>query len=212
LMKLVEGVTLYDLLHETVSPPAGARLDRMLGVVLKVCDAVSFAHSRGVVHRDLHPRNVMVGSHGQVYVMDWGLAVRLGHGPVRPLPRADAGFGSGTPAYMAPEQAWGRDDQIDERTDVFGIGGILYELLTLRSPFSGATFHDVLTLARRCEVVPPDVSAPGSGLPAQLCDITMRALARDRHDRHPTVEALRDELAGVLRSGGRVRAARLSAR
>src|SRR5262249_43101312 len=188
LMKLVEGVTLHDLLHETASPRAGARLERMLGVVLKVCDAVSFAHSRGVVHRDLHPRNVMVGSHGQVYVMDWGLAVRLGERPVQTLPQGGAGCGSGTPAYMAPEQAWGRDDQIDERTDVFGIGGILYELLTLRSPFGGATFHDVLTLARRCEVVPPDVSAPGNGLPAQLCDITMRALAPDRHDRHPNGE------------------------
>jgi len=202
LMKLVEGSTLSDLLRETAAPPAGARLERLLGVVLKVCDAVSFAHSRGVVHRDLHPRNVMVGSHGQVYVMDWGLAVRLVQRPARVSPARGSAVGSGTPAYMAPEQAWGQDDQIDERTDVFGIGGLLYEVLTLRPPFGGNTFHDVLALARRCEVIPPDVLAPEGGLPAQLCDIVMRALAPDRHDRYPTVEALRDDLAGFLRSGG----------
>src|SRR5262249_43927184 len=76
LMKLVEGRTLSDLLHESTVPPTGLRLERLLGVVIKVCDAVSFAHSHGVIHRDLHPRNVMVGSHGQGYLMGWGLAIR----------------------------------------------------------------------------------------------------------------------------------------
>jgi serine/threonine-protein kinase len=202
LMKLVEGRTLSELLHETAAPAAGARLEQLLGVVLKVCDAMSFAHSRGVVHRDLHPRNVMVGSHGQVFVMDWGLAVPLGRTTgLEPTPPA-ATFGSGTPAYMAPEQAWGRDDEIDERTDVFGIGGILYEMLTLRPPFSASTFDETLALARRCEVAEPDVLAPESGPPAQLCDIAMRSLARDRRDRYPTVEAVRNDLASFARSGG----------
>jgi serine/threonine protein kinase len=196
LMKLVEGVTLSQRLHETGAPPSGTRLEHLLGVVLKVCDAISFAHSRGVIHRDLHPRNVMVGSHGQVYVMDWGLAVPRGASPTRRRP-AGAGFGSGTAAYMAPEQAWGRDEEIDERTDVFGIGGILYELLTLRPPFDGATFSDALAVARRCEVAPP-----AGALPAQLCDIVMQALSPDRDDRHQSVDALRDALAGFVRSGG----------
>jgi serine/threonine protein kinase len=196
LMKLVEGVTLSKLLHETGAPPSGARLEHLLDIILKVCDAISFAHSRGVIHRDLHPRNVMVGSHGQVYVMDWGLAVRRAAAPLRMRP-AGASFGSGTGAYMAPEQAWGRDEDIDERTDVFGIGGMLYEILTLRPPFGGPTFRDALALARRGEIVPP-----GGAVPAQLCDIVMRALSPDRNDRHPSVEALRDALAGFLRSGG----------
>ncbi len=200
LMKLVEGRTLGELLHESATPPAGERLERLLGAVLKVCDAVSFAHSRGVIHRDLHPRNVMVGSHGQVYVMDWGLAIRRD----QPRPEAPPGFafGSGTPAYMAPEQAWGRDAEIDERTDVFGIGALLYEMLTLRPPFAGTALEDVLETARRCAVVPPDVLAAASAPPARLCDIVMRALSADRGARHQTVDALRDDLEGFIRSGG----------
>jgi serine/threonine-protein kinase len=202
LMKLVEGRTLSDLLHESTAPPTGIRLERLLGVVVKVCDAVSFAHSRGVIHRDLHPRNVMVGSHGQVYLMDWGLAIRRDG----PRPRRESApvlaFGSGTPAYMAPEQAWGRDDEIDERTDVFGIGALLYEMMTLRPPFAGNDLRDVLEAARRCVVVAPDVVAAANGPPARLCEIAMRALAADRGDRHQTVDALRDDLESFLRSGG----------
>jgi serine/threonine-protein kinase len=202
LMKLVDGRTLADLLHESTTPPSGQRLEHLLGVVLKVCDAVSFAHSRGVLHRDLHPRNVMVGSHGQVYVMDWGLAMRRDRAgaPRPPLPRAS--FGSATPDYMAPEQAWGRDDEIDERTDVFGIGALLYEMLTLRPPFAGKTLAEVLEAARRCQIAPPDVAAPEHEPPARLCEVVMRALAPERGDRHPDVESLRDDLETVLRSGG----------
>jgi serine/threonine-protein kinase len=202
LMKLVEGRTLSDLLHESTTPPAGMQLERLLGVVVKVCDAVSFAHSRGVIHRDLHPRNVMVGSHGQVYLMDWGLAIRRDE----PRPQLKSApvlaFGSGTPAYMAPEQAWGRDDEIDERTDVFGIGALLYELITLRPPFAGNELGDVLEAARRCVVAAPDVVAAENAPPARLCEIVMRALAADRSERHQTVDALRDDLESFLRSGG----------
>jgi serine/threonine-protein kinase len=202
LMKLVDGRTLADLLRATPEPPSGLRLERLLGVVVKVCDAVSFAHSRGVIHRDLHAGNVMVGSYGQVYVMDWGLAVRRGgRTPARP-PFPGGAFGSGTPAYMAPEQAWGRDDEIDERTDVFGIGALLYEMLTLRSPFAGETFAEVLQAARDGRIVPPDQATPAHEPPARLCEIIVRALAADRAERHPTVDALRDDLEAVLRSGG----------
>jgi len=202
LMKLVDGRTLSDLLHASPEPPSGLQLERLLDVILKVCDAVSFAHSRGVIHRDLHPGNVMVGSHGQVYVMDWGLAVRRGRRLAPRPPFPGGGFGSGTPAYMAPEQAWGRDDEIDERTDVFGIGALLYEMLTLRAPFAGETLADVLQAARDGHVVPPERTAPGHEPPARLCEIVVRALAPDRAERHPTVDVLRDELEIVLRSGG----------
>lgn len=202
LMKHVEGRTLYEVLHETASPPSGARLERLLGVVLKVCDAMSFAHGRGVIHRDIHPRNVMVGTHGQVYVMDWGLAVRRDEIGRRGAALPGASFGSGTPAYMAPEQAWGRDDELDERTDVFGIGALLYEMLTLRPPFAGSTFREVLGEARDCWIAPPDTVVPENEPPARLCDVVMRALARDRRDRYPSVDALRDDLEDVLRSGG----------
>jgi serine/threonine protein kinase len=202
LMKLVEGRTLSDLLHESTTPPAGIQLERLLGTVIKLCDAVSFAHSRGVIHRDLHSRNVMVGSHGQVYLMDWGLAIRRDERRPGREPAPVLAFGSGTPAYMAPEQAWGRDDEIDERTDVFGLGALLYEMMTLRPPFAGSELNDVLEAARRCVVVAPDVVAAESGPPARLCEIVMRALAADRRERHQTVDALRDDLESFLRSGG----------
>lgn len=202
LMKLVEGRTLSDLLHESTTPPAGMQLERLLGVVVKVCDAVSFAHSRGVIHRDLHPRNVMVGSHGQVYLMDWGLAIRRDEPRPQRKSAPVLAFGSGTPAYMAPEQAWGRDDEIDERTDVFGIGALLYELITLRPPFAGNELGDVLEAARRCVVAAPDVVAAENAPPARLCEIVMHALAADRSDRHQTVDTLRDDLESFLRSGG----------
>jgi serine/threonine-protein kinase len=201
LMKLVEGQTLGSLLQEATEPPSGMRLERVLEVILKVCDAISFAHSRGVIHRDLHPRNVMVGSHGQVYVMDWGLAVRrdeLVPGDGTP---SDATFGSGTPAYMAPEQAWGRTNELDERTDVFGIGAMLYEMLTLRAPFE-SRHGDAISLARECRIVPPDEVVPASSPPARLCAIAMKALAKAREHRYQTVEALRDDVEGFLRSGG----------
>jgi serine/threonine-protein kinase len=202
LMKLIEGQTLGNLFQETGAPPSGTRLERLLDVVLRVCDALSFAHSRGVIHRDLHPKNVMVGSHSQVYVMDWGLAVRRDEPPAAVDMPPGATFGSGTPAYMAPEQAWGRSNEIDERTDVFGIGVILYEMLTLRAPFEAATYADAIMLARQCRVVPPDEAAPASSTPARLCDIVMRALARAREERYQTVQALRDDVEGFLRSGG----------
>jgi len=206
-MKLVEGRTVSDLIHEAAAPPAGERLERLLDVVLKVCDALSFAHSRGIVHRDLHPRNVMVGTHGQVYVMDWGLAVRREELAMRDAAALVPTFGSGTPAYMAPEQAWGRVHEIDERTDVFGIGALLYEILTLRPPFAGENVHDVIVLARSGRIVPPDEVAPGGALPARLCSIVMRALATERDDRHPSVEALRADVDGFLRSADAVFAA-----
>ena len=202
LMKLVEGRTLSDLLHDSSMAPTGLALERLLGVAIKICDAVSFAHSRGIIHRDLHPRNVMVGDYGQVYLMDWGLAI---HRDELRLPRKSdpvLAFGSGTPGYMAPEQAWGRDEEIDERTDVFGIGTLLYEMLTLRPPFMGEDLDAVLKAARRCVVIAPDLVATDSGPPARLCEITMRALSADRARRHQTVEALRDDLESFLRSGG----------
>ena len=202
LMKLVEGQTLGSLLQEATEPPSGMRLERLLDVVLKVCDALSFAHSRGVIHRDLHPQNVMVGSHGQVYVMDWGLAVKRDElAPPEHVP-ADGTFGSGTPAYMAPEQAWGRTNDLDERTDVFGIGAILYEILTLRAPFEPIRYGDAISLARECRVVPPDEVVPASSPPARLCAIVMKALAEAREHRYQTVQALRDDVEGFLRSGG----------
>ena len=126
---------------------------------------MAYAHARGVIHRDLKPSNVMVGTFGEVQVMDWGLAKVLPRGasPTRPAAQpaqetvittvrsgsagsggeSQAGSVLGTPAYMAPEQARGEVERIDERADVFGLGAILCEILTGRPPFAGSTREEI---------------------------------------------------------------------
>src|SRR5262249_55748583 len=140
-MKLVRGRDLAELLRQRTSPTDG--LPRFLQIVEQVCQAIGYAHARGVIHRDLKPANVMVGAFGEVQVMDWGLAKVLASrgcdldvvdtasvegGSVRTVRHAAdpgasrAGSVAGTPAYMAPEQARGETADLDERADVFGLG------------------------------------------------------------------------------------------
>jgi eukaryotic-like serine/threonine-protein kinase len=215
-MKLVSGRTLSELitdLHDAGFPSDG--LEQLLRMILKVCEAVSFAHSRGVVHRDLKPANIMIGSHGQVYVMDWGLGLLLGAAP-----RAEPSVGStsdsvrtsaaprsgpslaGTVGYMAPEQASGRIEAIGPRTDVFAIGAILYEVLTGRPPYQADDLHQALALARSGKIAAPQEVAEGRPLPPGLCEIAMKALQPALEDRYSTVDDLSEEVEGFLRGGG----------
>ncbi len=215
-MKLVRGHTLHAVLAEYGDRELRAdELEMLLGVFLKVCDAVAFAHSRGVIHRDLKPSNIMIGSHGQVYVMDWGIAMlRQGQRPSQhaqaapvivgsgeTLPEA-AGTLSGTPAYMAPEQARGRIVDIDERTDVYGLGGILYQLLTRRPPHDGAHAQDDLRLAREGRVPLPSDVVSDRPLPPFLARIAMKALANDPAERYASVGELKHDVESFLRGGG----------
>ena len=207
-MKLVEGETLTDILERRGRAPLqGLELERLLNILIKVCDAISFAHSRNVIHCDLKPSNVLVGSHGQVYVTDWGVALRreqpLGPGESdRPTkPYGEAVF-SGTPAYMAPEQAWGRREEIDERTDVYGLGGMLYAILTVKPPHDGGSPEADLDLARRGVVRMPEDVVKNRPLPPGLCRIAMRALEASPADRYPNVETLKLEIEGFMRGGG----------
>jgi eukaryotic-like serine/threonine-protein kinase len=210
-MKLVRGRTLNEILiQQTPKRRTEQQLERLLQVFSKVCDAVSFAHSRGVIHRDLKPENVMVGTHGQVYVMDWGCALLR-----PPAPGADAvkvardqtqsldppGCAIGTCSYMAPEQARATPEEIDERTDVYLLGGILYEILTGEPPHRGKSqVHSVL-LAQTGEVPDPQAVAGDTKLPPGLCQIAMRALAADPTARYQTVEALKEDVERSLRHG-----------
>lgn len=208
-MKLVDGCTFTHYLHDRRKHAGGRRLQDALQVFLKVCDAVSFAHSRGVIHRDLKPDNVMVGSHGQVYVMDWGcaLVVETGEDKVslgRP-PWSGAleqpGVVVGTAAYMAPEQACGRTDEIDARADVFSLGAILYQILTSYPPHAASTPSALLELARCGEVVPPARRVPGEALPEGLCQIAMKALAAAPSLRYASVAQLKEDVERVLAEG-----------
>ncbi len=208
-MKRIEGDTLADW-----STRAGRQagftepLSEMMAAYLKVCDAVAFAHSRGVLHCDIKPGNILVGTFGQVYLVDWGLAI-VGATPVMPneMPtlvvagdsNLDVGGGPcGTPSFMSPEQVQGVRDRFDERTDVFGLGTVLYNILTGVPPFDAEDLAACLDRATACVVTfpPGDPTAP---LPIGLCRIVKRAMARDPNDRYQTVLELKKDVEMTLR-------------
>jgi eukaryotic-like serine/threonine-protein kinase len=191
-MKYVRGERLDEWRRKGPTRP------EMLRLFQKICEAVAFAHARGVIHRDLKPENVMVGSFGEALVMDWGvakiLASRLdeqatfaGGAPGNPEGTAEGAI-LGTPAYMAPEQARGENDRLDERTDVHALGALLYFLLSGRPPLQGADREEILRQAR-AGVAPP-LRQIDAAIPRDLEAICSRAMARDPAARYPGVGEL----------------------
>jgi tRNA A-37 threonylcarbamoyl transferase component Bud32 len=191
-MKLVRGTAWSDLLHPAAGAP-GATLRQHVETLLRVCDAVAYAHSRGVVHRDLKPANVMLGDYGEVLVMDWGLAIAFGEMASKHL-AASPRVSAGTPAYMPPEMATGDLDRVGPASDVYLLGAILYEVLTGSPPHRGASVWETLAAAAQGVVEPPETRAPGRMAPRELGRIAQRALAADPTARHGSVRELKDEL------------------
>jgi len=216
-MRLLDGVSLGSVLEKMRrgDPHTISRfqLDELLRILGKVCDALSFAHACGVVHRDLKPDNVMIGTYGEVLVIDWGLAKPLGTsagvgvaGAPKPLVtsvRRDAGleFATGdhgvigTPDYMAPEQATGEVRTIDGRTDVYAIGALLYHILTLHRPVEGESNEAVLKNVASGRIEPIQISETarswrGIGVCEALGQVAVKALSREKSNRHPTVRDL----------------------
>ena len=197
-MKLVQGVSLSRWMETQVLGPE--RLERGLEIMLKVCDAVAYAHHRGVIHRDLKPDNVMVADFGQVYLMDWGLA-RLTKTHPASSAHEDASGPVGTPAYMAPEQARGVPQDMDERTDVFGLGAMLYELVSGQLPYGKPAPARVIMLrAHLGEIVPVELAAPGA-VPRYLQSIIERATHPDPGQRYQSVVELQKDMRTFLRGG-----------
>ncbi|MBL8917970.1 MAG: protein kinase [Myxococcaceae bacterium] len=190
-MKVLEGHTFQQMLDKNKAGGIEA-LFAALEVMIRVCDAVSFAHSKGIIHCDLKPGNVMVGDHGQIYVVDWGLARRKTD---LPKESEDDQRAVGTPAYMAPEQARGQNHLIDERTDVFLLGGMLFRVLASKPPFVAPTAEETLEIARKAHVPPLEQVVPaGRPMPPRLLAIVRKALAPAKEHRFQTVAELRKEL------------------
>ena len=205
-MKLIEGRTLTQYLHSLPKAPWPADAqDAVLSIFVKICDAVAFAHSRNVIHLDLKPDNIMIGPFGQVYVVDWGIA-RYRPGPEQPrllLSLSPKDASTGTPSYMSPEQALRIDAHISELTDVFLLGGILYEILTGQRPHPGKTVVEVVTSAIRGAITPPATRTPNRGIPPALATIAMKAMSARPHERYQSVLDLQHDVVAFQRGGER---------
>jgi len=183
-LELIEGPTL----HSRKLPPKKAA-----ETMIVVARAVDAAHRRGIIHRDLKPHNVMIDAQGEPRVMDFGLAK-----PVQSSSQITmSGTVVGTPAYMSPEQAQGRAREVDQRSDIFSLGAMMYELLTGRPPFGGKTPLETLTAVVKLDPVRPRKLAPA--VPRPLEAVILTCLDKDRRKRYPSAEALARDLERFLR-------------
>jgi|GEM_PF-1033173 len=223
-MKLVQGVNLREILDKLKAGDADTcaqyPLRRLLVVLLRVCDAIAFAHSKGVIHRDLKPDNVMIGDFGEVLVMDWGLAKVLGTPEVPYEPAAAAmekvvssarsaqgdsfthvGAFVGTPHYMSPEQARGETETLDARADVWALGAILRQILSLAAPVEGEDADEIMAKVRAGQLVTIPKEAPhcpGGWVPEALTAVAEKAQSVDREKRYATAAEFREEIDAYL--------------
>ncbi|MFI9245533.1 protein kinase [Streptomyces sp. NPDC053086] len=180
-MELVEGRTIRDLLLNAEAPGP----EQALIIVSGVLEALAYSHQHGIVHRDIKPANVIITDSGAVKVMDFGIARAL-HGASTTM--TQTGMVMGTPQYLSPEQALGK--AVDHRSDLYATGCLLYELLSLRPPFTGETPLSVVYQHVQDVPVPPSQVADGT-CPPELDGLVMRSLAKEPDDRFQTAEEMR---------------------
>jgi len=212
-MKLVRGRTLAEVLKDLLLGIRPVKreytLHKLASILERVAEALHFAHEKGVIHRDLKPENIMLGAYGEVHVMDWGLA-RIAGLPEEeamedPVVTAEAERGSstldgtvkGTIPYMSPEQARGEASTLDRRSDVYALGVLLYEMLTLHPSF-GDQGMETLAKVQLGEFVPVTERNPRRPVPEALGELTMRAMSLSPDDRPKSAEAFEEELRAWL--------------
>jgi eukaryotic-like serine/threonine-protein kinase len=205
-MRLVRGRTLAQALIEDKG--RGGRL-HLLSHFVQLCQAIAYAHERGVVHRDIKPENVMLGAFGETVLLDWGIAKLRGHeddvggalGRGKGFENTQEGDIIGTPAYMSPEQALGDVREIDEQSDVWSLGAVLYEIFTGQPPFSETNAVQLLVKIAKDKIAPVRSLAPK--IPRELAYICERALERNKKLRYKSALDLADDIE-AFRAGGRV--------
>lgn len=229
-MKLVQGKSLAAVFQLAKARREKWTPTRVVDVIVRVCETVAFAHSRGVIHRDLKPDNIMVGAFGETYVMDWGLAklsqqrdadaTELTSMPaaattvdqitIDSLPASggassgsadtETGCVLGTVWYMPPEQAAGHIDELDERSDIYSVGAILYELLTAKRPYfvRGATARADAVIEAVLAGPPEPVASLARHVPSELVAICNKAMARSKADRYQSMQDMADDLRAYL--------------
>ncbi len=210
-MRFIKGDSLKEAIEQfhadiSLKNDPGRRsfeLRKLLRRFLDVCNAIDYAHSRGVIHRDIKPANIILGKHGETLVVDWGLAKAVGRADpsvgeqtIAPSSSGSSetmpGSALGTPAYMSPEQACGDLDRLGPRSDVYSLGATLYCLLTGKPPFEGEDVGEILRKVQRGDFVPPRQLEPS--LDAALEAVCLKAMANQPGDRYPSCRALADDV------------------
>lgn len=199
-MKMVGGTSWKEILHPTTkeNQQKSQRFDRdtHLHILLRVCNAIAFAHSKGIVHNDIKPENVMIGEFGEVQVMDWGLAVNIKEQKEsRTIHRSEVVAPMGTPCYIAPELVGGEGNKIGPWTDVYLLGAVLYEIISGNPPHRGDTMWEVLVASYKGNM--PEFTGD---FPRELKNICKKAMAREPQDRYESVREFQKALSKYLRN------------
>ena len=214
-MKLIKGDSLERILKNIEEGDEAYienfPLNRLIDIFIKVCDAIAYAHSERVIHLDLKPDNIQVSSFGDVVVCDWGLATLLDKGEESEIQPNDflffdnryktlTGEIKGTPGYMAPEQTKGSKGIKDQRTDIFSLGCILYQLLTKRLAIRGKSLERIIENTQSGNITLPSKRRPDLVIPSSLEAVCMKALELNPEDRYQNVQNLIDDIESY-RSG-----------
>lgn len=203
-MKVLDGESFKAVLHKASKDETFCSLRQRLEIFLKVCDAMSHAHKKGIKHLDLKPENFQVNDYGAVHICDWGLAGVSDSEAYQEFDYYDDNFRTlsgevkGTPGYMAPEQARGEAGTKDNRTDIFALGSILYEILCFKVPFGGKDIREVIVSTCLEEALPPGKVRPDLKVPAGLEAVAMKAISKEPEDRYQTVDELKNEVESFL--------------